>query len=173
MDIITGQRDNYYWLETDSDKLKLSDIIDNFSELLIGKHLAVISFDGDSFVPTEEEIKRGWIYKNEIAFYNPLTEEELSRPVFDNNYDQWYLFKDKTEIDQAEIFVIYGGFTLQEKANINERQDHNTIMKNDQERFWREIISLKPHSFILHGDNFIFGTKRKEEFEKILNNNRG
>lgn len=41
-------------------------------------------------------------------------------------------------------------------------------MKSVQDRFWAQTIRNDPASFILYGDIFIYGTKREEEMELVL-----
>ncbi|MBC7919810.1 MAG: hypothetical protein H7Z75_01845, partial [Ferruginibacter sp.] len=107
--------------------------------------------------------KRGWTFKNEIAYFNELNLEELNSPIFDNSYDQWLLFDIPTEFESMRIYVNYGGFTLSEGEKALEFQ------QNLRDKFWREIENIKPSNFILCGDNFIYGTKNKEEVFEMKN----
>ena len=118
MIIRKGNYDKYYWIEIQSDDFVMEKFIKEFSKFLINLNLSIISFDGGSFIPTDEEYKRGWKYKNQIAYFDNINEEELDTNVFDV-YDQWFLFDKPTEIIDSVNFVIYSGFTVD--VNISDR----------------------------------------------------
>lgn len=157
----SGNRRGYWWIETNVNDQDITSFINHFADFILNKTLAIIAFDGDSFVPTEDELKRGWIFKDEIAYFNNLNAEELNTPIFDNSYDQWFLFDKYTEFAPIDIYVNYGGFTLADDVKALDFQ------QNLRDKFWIDIATIKPSSFILCGNNFIYGTTRKQEIEKM------
>jgi hypothetical protein len=172
MTINKGIRNNYKWIESDSDYIRISDFIQRFPDFFIGFQLAIISFDSDSFIPTIEELNRGWTMNNEIAYYPKLTKEELNQPICDNSYDQWLLFERPQEIDSMDIYVNYTGFSMVDDLSFvdNSKIDIKAISENVRNRFWVDIERLSPSKFILYGDKFIFGTTNDLEIEQIINN---
>ena len=66
MKISRGIRNNYKWIESDSDYIRICDIIERFPDFFIEFQLAIISFDSGSFIPTTDEINRGWTMKKQI-----------------------------------------------------------------------------------------------------------
>jgi len=172
MKISKGIRNNYKWIESDSDYIRISDIIERFPDFFLDFQLAIISFDSDSFIPTTDEINRGWTMKNQIAYFPKLTIYELNQPIYDNSYDQWLLFEQPQEIDSMDIYVNYTGFSMIDSLSFedNSKVDLKALSENVRNRFWTEIERLSPSKFILHGDKFIFGTTNDLEIEKIINN---
>lgn len=158
--IIKGYNNNYYWLQTSADFKTIGSFIDDFAHFIINKNLAIISFDSDSFIPTEEEVKRGWTFKNEIAYFNNITLEELKGPICDN-FDQWLIFDNPVEISKMDIFVNYSGFSIDDSHNTN------TLAASVTNRFWSDIIRMEPVCFLLCGDNFIYGTTLKGQIDEI------
>lgn len=162
MKIKSGNRSGYWWIETNADDKNITSFVNHFADFILNKTLAIVAFDGDSFVPTEDELRRGWIFKNEIAYFSSLNAEELKTPIFDNSYDQWLLFDKYTEFAPIDIYVNYGGFTLADDVKALDFQ------QNLRDKFWTDIATIKPSNFILYGDNFIYGTARKEEIETMI-----
>jgi hypothetical protein len=161
MKIKSGNRSGYWWIETNVDDQNITSFINYFPDFILHKTLAIVAFDGDSFMPTEDELKRGWIFKNDIAYFNNLNAVELKTPIFDNQYDQWLLFDKYTEFAPIDIYVNYGGFTLADDDK------NHVFQQNLREKFWTDIFTVKPSSFILCGDKFIYGTTRKQEIETL------
>ena len=159
--INSGTHKDYYWIEILSDKYGMNSLISEFPELIIDKYLSIVSFDSDSFLPTESELKRGWIYENEIAYFDEMTEFELSQKSLFDIYDQWLIFEKKQRFKTMEIFVNYGGFS----TDLN--KSRNELELADTKRFWNQIEEIKPSRFILNGDKLIFGTIKQTEFEKV------
>ena len=153
--------DDYQILQTSNENYTFKRLIDDFSEYLIGKQAVVLSFDGDSYNPFDEEYERGWkYYQNEVAYSPTLDRTELQRSdVIANCYDEWYLFDEAPVFTENEIFVTFSGFRL-----INTK---TTAMSNISNRFLKRIHGTNPSSFILYGDNFIYGTKEEDEIRKI------
>lgn len=104
----SGNRIGYWWIEINGNDKNLTSFIDSFADFILNKTLAVVAFDGESFIPTEDELKRGWIFKNEIAYFNNLNAEELKTSIFYNSYDQWLLFDNYTQFAPMDIYVNYG-----------------------------------------------------------------
>lgn len=157
--IYSGTYNEYHFLQTSKDEYDFKRFVIEYEELLIGKAVGVLSFDGDSLKPTEDEYMRGWKYDNkEVAYFDELNSQELKTAIFANCYDEWYLFEKPTKLKTNHIYVNYSGFRL-----INE----DVLMSNIITRFWREVKLNNPKSFIIYGDNFIYGSKNKNEIEEI------
>ncbi|MCK8482272.1 hypothetical protein [Psychroserpens algicola] len=159
--IASGKYKEYYWIEILSKHYNMNSLISEFPEFIIDKCLSVISFDSDSFQPTESELKRGWIYENEIAYFDKMTEFELSKISLFDVYDQWLIFDNKQRFKTMEIFVNYGGFSTE----LNEYRKELKLA--DTKRFWNQIEEINPNRFILNGDKLIFGTNKQSEIEKV------
>lgn len=157
----TGKYENYYWI-TIPDQKSFYDLLENFEAFFLNLNLAIISFDGDAFIPTEEEYARGWIYnEHEVAIFNKLNKYELSSNIQDDCYDQWILFNRPIDNIKMEIFVTYSGFNLDINSETNE------LIKNVAQKFWNWIIEYQPTKFVINGDYFIYGTTDQDEIELI------
>lgn len=159
--INSGKYSEYYWIEIVSDSYNMDSLILLFPEFIIDKYLSIISFDSDSFVPTDDELQRGWVYEDEIAYFDKVTAFELSQNSLFDIYDQWLLFDTKQRFKSMDIFVNYSGFSI----DLNASREILTL--KDTERFWNQIEKIKPQKFILNGDKLIFGTNNHMEFEKV------
>jgi hypothetical protein len=155
-----GKTGNIFWIEFSTEKNLMIDFIAKFSAFLLGETLAIISFDGDSFVPTAEEYKRGWKFNNEIAYFENLNSEELLGDIFDI-YDQWFILNyNRKEVSSNEIFVTFSGFSIDN--NISTK-----LIKNMSTQFWETISREEIKKFVLNGDNFSYGSINKKEIEEI------
>ena len=70
------------------------------------------------------------------------------------------MFEKPTKLKTNHIYVTYSGFRL---ININK----DVLMNSLITRFWKDVEFNNPASFIIYGDNFIYGSKNKEEINKI------
>ena len=157
----SGKHNEYYWIETLPDNYNMDSLISEFPEFVIDKCLSIVSFDSDSFLPTESELQRGWVYKNEIAYFDNMTKFELFQNSLFDIYDQWLIFDKKQRFESMEIFVNYGGFS----TDLNESR--KILELADTKRFWNQIEKIRPQKFILNGDNLIFGTTNEKEYIKV------
>lgn len=148
-------------MQTAKDGLDFNRFVREFEDLIVGKSVSVLSIDGDSLNPTVEEYNRGWRYgRDEVAYFDHINTQELKTEIFANCYDEWYLFDTPTEMKTNHIFVTYSGFRL---INIGE----DTSIQSTVNKFWNDIERNNPASFIIYGDNFIYGTKKKCETQRI------
>jgi len=171
-----GNKKNYYWIEFGSSDFDLIDLVKNIPNLLIGKYIGIVCFDGGVFTPTEKELTRGWYKENDISYSPKINKIELNGPIYET-YDQWCLFKTKTEFDKMTDFVNYGAFTLKDREvelnNIDPTWDKKALKasiestKSLQTKFWSEVEIIKPESVIINGDFFIYCTKNKKEISEL------
>jgi len=158
-----GKHKEYSFLQTNQDGLDIKTFIEEFTRFLLERGLAVLSFDGDSLKPTQEHYKRGWAYDElEVAYFSPLNRSELKNNIWDNSYEEWYLFNSAKKLNSNKIFVTYSGFRLIDHSD-------SASMKNLQNVFWHQIEINNPDAFILNGDNFIYGSKNQDEIEELKN----
>ncbi len=176
MNYKTGNNKNYYWIEFGSSNFELIDLVENIPNLIIGKYVGVVCFDGGVFTPSEEELSRGWYKKNEISYSPKINKNELNGPIYET-HDQWCLFKTKTEFDKMTDFVNYGAFTLRNREielnNIDPTWDRMALQasikstKLLQAKFWNEVEIINPESVIINGDFFSYCSKNGKEISEI------
>lgn len=158
--IYIGKYNEYHFLQTAKEGCDFKRFVVEFEDLLVRKAVGVLSFDGDSMKPTEEEYKRGWKYEKEVAYFDEIDSYELTTEIFANSYDEWYMFDKPTKLRTNRIYVTYSGFRL-----INDSED--ILMNNLIAKFWKDVEINNPMSFIIYGDNFIYGSKNKKEINEL------
>ncbi|MEM6395831.1 MAG: hypothetical protein AAF741_05755 [Bacteroidota bacterium] len=133
----------YYVFQSSLDGDDFKKFVKDFKKILLGKSLAVVSFDYDSLKPLVAEYRRGWIYDAaEVSYFGELTRNELEHPIYANNGDEWYLFDCPSKFTPEDVFVSYSGFRLIDLTS-------SDLMKSVQDRFWAQTIRNDPASFIL------------------------
>ncbi len=175
MEFKIGNYKEYYWFE--SHQINLTDIIKKLPELLIGKFLIISHFDGGKFIPNKNEINIGWKNENGMTYAEKITKQVLKMNIYDN-YDQWILMNERTQITGIKDYVNYDYFSLIdwqiEKQSLNDEDDLNFINQYEKDRvrlkneFWKEIEILNPLNFISDGSKFIFVTKEPSEMEILI-----
>ncbi len=140
-----GKNKNYYWVEWQERDKFLRTLLSKFPQIVIGKYLVNTSFDSGSLMLSDEEIAQGW-YKHKDLTISPAINDIKSIPY--DQFDEWYVFDSPQNFDNYEVFVNYGGFSLQDNA-----------FAEFQERFWWQLEYLNSESFLAEGDNLICVTK--------------
>lgn len=155
-----GKYQNYFWIEWHNVSISLNDLLDNCPQIALGKYLINTAWDSGSLSLGDEEIKQGWRKHNESTL-SPIIEDVSVIQSY--GYDEWYVFDKPTYIKDYEVFVNYGGFSLQPETEI-----YLEISK----RFWQQIINLNPESYLAEGCNLIFITKNEKLFEQISSSSK-
>jgi hypothetical protein len=145
-----GKRGDYFWIEWQ--EAFLSDLISAFPELVINNFLINTSFNSGTLGLSNEEIKLGWTKNNELTI-SPLVTDDLDIP--NCQYDEWYVFDSPTTFESYEVFVNYWKFSLED------------FLTDIQERFWKQIESLSPETYLAEGDFLICVTKNEKLFNQI------
>lgn len=163
----TGSRGGYFWLTTR--EYELHDVIASCPQIVLGKYIAVTSFDSGPLVPNEDEMACGWQSRGGIA-YSPKVEsvERLPHDV----YDEWYVFKSPQDLGnlyrgnifeasiqagQVATFVNFGpGFSLK-----------NSDGKDLTDLFWSQLELIQLDSFISDGDLLNLVTPDGQLFESV------
>src|SRR5664280_2944138 len=90
--LTVGTFSNYQWLVTEH---HLEDLLKFCPDTVLGKYVAITSFDSGHFHPTPEEFQAGWEARNGIA-YSPKIEnvQSLDR----GGWDEWFVFDHQTDL---------------------------------------------------------------------------
>jgi hypothetical protein len=149
----TGKNGNYYWIEWQDRNKFLKDLLSEFPQLVLGKHLVNTSFDSGSLSLSPEEINQGWFARNKFTFSPQITNVES---ISGYGYDEWYIFDSPKTFDNCEVFINYWLFSL------------DYAMPGEiQNSFWKQLESLNPESYIAEGDNLICATRNENLFNQI------
>ena len=163
--LTVGSQGLYQWLVTDQE----FDFLQICPDVVLGKYVAITSFDSGPLVPTDEEKAAGWESRGKIA-YSPKVQNVASLPRAD--YDEWYIFdapidlgtshleENVFEVPQEQghisIFVNYG-FALYPP----ERASLATL-------FWPQMTRIRPESYVADNDYLTFVSADKTLFSSVL-----
>ena len=159
--LLTGQQDGYHYLQTAAEGCDFIRFAEECAHLLTDRAVAVVSWDSDSMCLTEEERRRGWTFHQEVAYHPRLNAAELREDIFANSYDEWYLFPTITILHSRNDFVNYSGFRLHDLRE-------SELYQNLARRFWEQVSVNQPESFVLYGDNFIYGSRDDQCFARAV-----
>jgi hypothetical protein len=161
-----GFHDDYQWLTAN---WELDDVLHLFPQTLLGKYLAVTSFDSGALTLTDELKRDGWQSRGGIAYSSEIRfVDRLPR----GGFDEWYVFETppsdlgqiiagnifdaSLEQGRVGVFVNYGGFDL--SASSSPLLD----------LFWRQLKSVGPDSYLADsGSHMTFVTRYKELFATV------
>jgi hypothetical protein len=166
MQMTIGSHDNYEWLVSDHD---LHTLLERCPEVVVGKYIAITSFDSGPLVPNDDEQAAGWMNEGNIA-YTPEIQSVENLPH--ELYDEWYVFREPRRIGtlvtaeknifegplrpgHVEAFVNFGAFHL-----------HKPDMKALADLFWEQLPWISPESYIADGECLIYVSSNKELFAK-------
>jgi hypothetical protein len=154
--MITGRRGDYYWIVWESQFL--GELVAAVPQIAVGKYVVITSFDSGPFVPSDDLKSKGWILKSGLAFSPQIARpDDLPR----DQYDEWYIYPTRREIDPPEVFINYGGFQLRYYAADIEL--HGLL-----QRFWLQMERLRPESYLAEGESLMFATRDADLYEDAL-----
>ena len=170
-DIRHGSRDGFWWVwSRDS---RLSDVLAAVPELVVGKIVAVTSFDSGPLSLTEEDLRRGWTARGSVAL-SPVVQsaDQLSM----GEWDEWYVLDEAMPLPELAVFVNFDGFTPSPmrvpdvdatwcKAAAADLLRSREELAN---AFWSQISAVRPFAFIAEGDSFTCVVSDEKLARKVL-----
>ena len=143
----SGSHDAYQWLTTTAHDF--DSLLTLCPAAVLGKYVAITSFDSGSLSLTDGEKAAGWESRKGIA-YSPLIRSDGALPER-GGFDEWYVFGTPVDLGekgrgnvfeaplsagQVEVFVNFGeGFDLHEPDSL-------------VALFWRQLEWIRPESYI-------------------------
>src|SRR5690349_1637822 len=94
--LTVGSQGVYEWLVTD----RQFDFLRTCPDVVLGKYVAITSFDSSPLVLTDEEKIAGWESRGKIA-YSPKIQDVASVPR--DQYDEWYIFGCAVELGTSHL----------------------------------------------------------------------
>jgi hypothetical protein len=94
--LTVGSQGLYEWLVTD----RQFDLLQVCPDVVLGKYVAITSFDGGPLVPTSGERLLGWESRGRIA-YSPKIQNVASLPRAE--YDEWYIFGRPADLGTSHL----------------------------------------------------------------------
>jgi len=145
-------------------------LIEQCPQALLGRFVVVTSFDSGPLTLNESERAMGWSMNNELAYTTRVSSVE-TLPY--DNFDEWYVFKDPVQLANCEVFVTGGGFTFEDPPpadptwDISLAQENAERLTGVQTRFWDQLNSFNPESYIAEGGLFLFASANQELFTAV------
>ena len=168
--LATGSHGTYQWLT--SGQHDLAALLQLCPQVVLGKYIAVTSFDSGPLKLNDDEVSTGWKTRNDIAYSPRIQSVDKLKHGECAGFDEWYVFEAPVELGQmfsgnvfegplqpgkVAAFVNYSGFSL-----------HTSIMQDLATLFWRQLEWVCPESYIADGDLLNFVSRDRSLFASIL-----
>jgi hypothetical protein len=156
--LTVGSQQSYEWLVTDQQ----FDLLRVCPDIVLGKYIAITSFDSGPLVLTDEEKAAGWKSQGNVA-YSPEIRGPQSVPR--DQYDEWYIFSSPIELGASRI-----GANIFE---VPQEQGHVSVFVNygfalhPPERahlanlFWSQIARIHPEAYVADNDYLTFVSMKR------------
>ena len=163
----TGSSGAYQWLTTE--EFDLDSLIEVCPRVVLGKHLAVTSFDSGPLALVDVPDPTHWRSEGSIAYSSPIeSTNSLPQRV---GFDEWYVFDHSTELGevrrgnvfegplipkQLRVFVNFAGFSFRRPE-----------VKALTDLYWQQLEWISPLSYIADGTSLSFVTRDMQAFEDV------
>jgi hypothetical protein len=152
--VTVGTHGTYEWLVTEH---YLEDLLRLCPEIVLGKYIAVTSFDSGPLYLSDEKKATGWESRKGIA-YSPRidTVEKLPHDC----WDEWYVFEDRVDLGQLasqDSNVFEASLTAGEVytfVNFNFGL-HLPEMESIAPYFWKQFEWIHPQTYIAESDYYL------------------
>lgn len=164
--LTVGTQSAYEWLVTDRE----IDLLQICPDVVLGKYIAITSFDSGPLVLTDEEKMAGWESRSNIA-YSPKIETAAGLPR--DEYDEWYIFNDPVDLGTSHL--------LENVFEVPQESGHVSVFVNygfalhPPERaslanlFWPQMERIRPESYIADNEYLTLVSSNKTLFATVLN----
>lgn len=150
----TGHKFGYWVVEWSDDfDQSLWDFVSQFPEIVLGKRVAITSFDSGSVAPSQDEYAKGWEKRGDVAI-SPVVKNVEDVPSA--GFDEWYVYPSDVSNAPTQSFVNHWGFAPLDESNAQ------------IESFWTQVVSCQPLHVIGEGaPTMFFATKDQAVFEEV------
>lgn len=148
----SGRHRDYYWIQWEA--ALLDTLLRRVPDIVLGRYLVNTSYDSGSLTLSDDERQQGWRSVGALT-YSPSISDLLSIPH--DQFDEWLVFKQPTEVQAWKPFVNYCGLSLTDP-------DYESL----QEELWSQIEAVCPESYLAEGDRLIFITRVQHLFDLAL-----
>jgi hypothetical protein len=165
--VAQGEHGEYQWLTT---KFEVDGLARLCPKIVLGKYLAVTSFDSGSLSLGDEGKANGWQSRNGIA-YSPRIAAIAGLPPTDG-FDEWYVFESPTDLGtlcHTNPFDPRPG-----PGQLHAYVNFNLVLHDDEadavrDLFWEQMNWINPESFLAESSQYLsFATKNKDIFAAAL-----
>jgi hypothetical protein len=168
--VTVGTYGDYEWLVAEH---YLEELLKFCPDTVLGKYVAVTSFDSGQFHPTAEEIAAGWETRNGIA-YSPRIENIQS--LYRGGWDEWFVFDNPADLggmapQASNPFtapLVRGGVHAFVNLNFNLGLHTDKGANGIAPYFWKQFSWIRPQNYIAESDYFLtFISANKELFARV------
>lgn len=153
---LTGEWCNFRWFQAGD--LSLGALVQVVPELVRDRFVVVTSFDSGPLRLRSEDIASGWLQLGSLAV-SPKSAVPSSLPL--GEWDEWFVFEEMPCVQSPEVFINYGGFSLQPDPKDQWQQAM-------LERFWGQLAEWWPESHLAEGDNLICVTRAEGPIPQLF-----
>jgi len=162
----TGSTNGYQWLVSTDRHL---DVLECCPDVVLGKYVAITSFDSGPLGLTEEQRSAGWVSQGEIAYSPKIQDANVVPQAY---FSELYIFGAPTNLGvladpNRNIF----------ESEMQQRQVHAFVNFDfgfhDPEyatlarMFWQQLGWIKAESYLAENDYLIFVTANPRVFAKV------
>ena len=162
----TGSTNGYQWLVSTDRQL---DVLECCPATVLGKYVAITSFDSGPLWLTEEQKSAGWVSHGEIAYSPKIQEVNVVPQTY---FSELYVFGSPTNL----------GVLVDPNRNIFESEMqqgqvhafvnfdfgfHDPQSADLARMFWQQLSWMKAESYFSENDYLIFVTANPELFARV------
>ncbi len=148
----SGNYKDYHWVEWE--RATIPELLVSVPDIVAGRYLVNTSFDSGKLFLSDEEKLQGWRSVGDLT-YSPQIKDANSIPH--DQFDEWLIFLQPTEIPSWEAVINYGGLSLGD-------QTFDWI----HQKLWPQIETVRPESYLAEGDRLIFITRNMQMHKLAL-----
>lgn len=147
-----GQHGAFHWIQAPEGTLLT--LLRCCPELVVGRFVAVMSFDSGPYRLTSTDVAAGWRSDGAIA-YSPRISGIEQLPM--GEWDEWYVLKQARALPPVDVVVNHAGFSPEPAATATEsgRRAMDTLdayAAERLERFWSQLETIRPLAWVAEGD---------------------
>jgi len=166
VEMARGGQGHYSWLESVGPTL--GDVLEVAPDLVVGRWVAITSFDSGPLEPTAEELSQGWRTENGVAV-SPRVDSPFDLPH--DQFDEWYVFADPIEKPKITVFVNNCNFQLSRPDYAGTDRVGAALLAATvsewQDLFWAQLEELEPLAYMAQGDRLMVVGKEAEVIRRV------
>ena len=161
-----GSSDGYQWLVSTDRQLY---VLGCCPDVVLGKYVAVTSFDSGPLRLTEGETSAGWVSRGGIA-YSPIIQDFNKLPQA--YFSEFYVFANPTDLGVLAdpLKNIFESERRQGQVHAFVNFDfgfHDPEYVDLAEMFWQQLGWMKAESYVAENDYLIFVTSNSKMFASV------
>ena len=167
--MFTGVNNGYHWLVSSQEILGLRAHIVKTHP---GLRVCFSMLDSSLPRPTRDEILNGWVLQGTVLI-GPVLGAKFELPS--DEFEEWYVLREPAFAGvSVETFVQNCGFTLVDPKILSQGRDPSwerdafDFLVPVQERFWNQMETISPETFVSIGENCVVASRSAELIEKLV-----